>query len=290
MRILHAVLEAGSFSQAARQLGSSQPTVSRQIKALERELGATLVVSSTDGITPTEAALALLPELQAMARTAQRISSATTESQLPPSVRIACGPWVGLLICRHAPDLSGDPLDTHLDIATDILFADMPRREADIAIRTRRPERAGVRMRKLPHFHYAVYGARTLVDGDPRAFDKRRFSAFDWAMLSKEQDHFPTSRWLRDRHVENVIVRCSQSTNLLQAVKSGSMLAVLPCFVGDADLTLRRVSDSFVPESGAIWLVLPDDVQQKPAIRRVADRLIALFQSRFSADAESQRP
>ena len=95
LRILHAVLEAGSFSRAARKLGSSQPTVSRQIKALEQELGATLVVSSIDGITPTEAALALLPELDAMARTAQRISSAITEFSCRLRFALPAGPGWG---------------------------------------------------------------------------------------------------------------------------------------------------------------------------------------------------
>ena len=140
-------------------------------------------------------------------------------------------------------------------------------------------------MRKIPHYQYAVYGARTLVSGRPDAFDERRFGNFDWAMMSEELNHFGTSRWLIEQGVSNVVLRCSQSDNLLHAVRGGSVLAVIPCFAGDQDPGLKRVSQPFIPEATCIWMLLPDDIKRKPAVRRVADRLVALFESRFG-DAE----
>ncbi|AQT03927.1 LysR family transcriptional regulator [Acetobacter persici] len=49
------VVETGSFSAAARQLGVGQPAVSKTIAQLEAHLQVSLIVRSTHGLTPTEA-------------------------------------------------------------------------------------------------------------------------------------------------------------------------------------------------------------------------------------------
>lgn len=47
-------VELGSLSSAARELGSTQPTVSKLVAALEKQLGARLLTRGTSGLTPTE--------------------------------------------------------------------------------------------------------------------------------------------------------------------------------------------------------------------------------------------
>src|SRR5580700_9735744 len=49
------VIEAGSFSGAAKQLRIGQPAVSKTIAQLEDRLGVRLLLRSTHGLTPTEA-------------------------------------------------------------------------------------------------------------------------------------------------------------------------------------------------------------------------------------------
>ncbi|WP_341676582.1 LysR family transcriptional regulator [Niveibacterium sp. SC-1] len=49
------VVEAGSFSAAAKQMNATQPTVSRRMQSLERSLGMTLMQRSTHGMVLTEA-------------------------------------------------------------------------------------------------------------------------------------------------------------------------------------------------------------------------------------------
>lgn len=285
LRILKAVLDRESFSEAARHLGISQPTVSRQIKTLEEELGEPLIYVTPEGVVPTDAAQQLLPDLNEMARTVARIERTKPDKPIMPTVRIACGPWLASFISRNTPALTGKPADCCLDVASSILFADMPRREADIAIRTQRPEKGSMRVRRLPHYHYAVYGADSLVASQEGAFDDRRFTTFNWAMMAEELDHFATSKWLIGNGIKNPHLRCSASINLMDAVKSGGLLAVLPCFAGDEEPGFVRVSDTFVPETGRIWMVLPDDVNKRPHVRQTADRLVELFEQKFAAPA-----
>ncbi len=277
LRIFKAVLESQSLSAAARQLGLSQPTVSRQIRALEKELGESLVNTTPEGIVVTREGLRLAPLLGEMMQLADQIGHDPTAPETTPVVRIACGAWVAGLIARHCTQITGSPAACQLEIASSVLFADIPRREADIAVRTKRPETGRMKIRRLAHFPYAVYGAKTLVENHPGAFDERRFTDFEWAMLLSELDHFPTSKWLRTRCSKTPLIKCSSSTTLIDAVKSAEVLAILPVFVGGHEPQFQQVSEPFVPDRGQIWMVLPEDVNQRPPIRRVADQLITLF-------------
>src|SRR5829696_3690687 len=70
LQSLHAVLEAGSFSAAARIRRLTQPTLGRHIDQLERQLGAPLFLRSPRGLQPTDLALAYRQHLADMAAAA----------------------------------------------------------------------------------------------------------------------------------------------------------------------------------------------------------------------------
>ncbi|WP_262694742.1 LysR family transcriptional regulator [Kordiimonas aquimaris] len=279
LRIFKTVLESHSLSGAARQLGVSQPTVSRQIHALEQELGETLLHVTPDGVQITPAGSELAPALDEMLRAANQIASHKTNAADIPTVRISCGPWLANFFSRNIHQLTDMPAIRHIELISSILFADIPRREADIAIRTKRPESGRMKVRRLPDYAYAIYGGKRLVAAREDAFDERRFNTFDWAMLLPELDHFPTAKWLVERTNQTPILRCSSSINLLDAVKSNQVLAILPCFAGDAEPDFVRVCHPFVPDSGQIWMVTPDDISKRPHIRETADKICALFRS-----------
>jgi DNA-binding transcriptional LysR family regulator len=83
-----AVVDRKSFSQAAEQLGVTQPAVSLQVRALEQRLGQTLLDRSGRRVAPTEAGLRLY-------RSAQRMLA--LEDQLYEEVAADTGPLVGTL-------------------------------------------------------------------------------------------------------------------------------------------------------------------------------------------------
>ena len=68
-----AVEKAGTLSGAARALGTAQPTVRRQVEALERSLGVVLFTRSPMGLAPTDAARSMLPYAEAMAASAEAL-------------------------------------------------------------------------------------------------------------------------------------------------------------------------------------------------------------------------
>ncbi len=125
LRVLKAVAEHGSFSAAAEALSYTQPAISQQIAALERQAGATLVDRTSRGVRLTEAGLALVDhaevvlarlaaaeaELEAMAGVRGgrvRLSSFPTAgaSLLPPAVALFTErhPDVELSFVEREPD------------------------------------------------------------------------------------------------------------------------------------------------------------------------------------------
>jgi DNA-binding transcriptional LysR family regulator len=72
LRYLIAIADEGSFTRAAERLLVAQPSVSQQIKSLERELGGPLLERLPDGVRPTAAGKAFLPEARAAVTHAER--------------------------------------------------------------------------------------------------------------------------------------------------------------------------------------------------------------------------
>ena len=65
LRVFIRVARTGSFSRAARQLGISQPSASRTVAVLEKEIGVTLFIRSTRALSLTEAGAEYLTRVEA---------------------------------------------------------------------------------------------------------------------------------------------------------------------------------------------------------------------------------
>ena len=104
---LHAVLEAGTLSAAAKLRGLTQPTLGRHIETLEQRLGSPLFLRSPRGLQPTDLALELRPHLNEMAASASaavRDASGAADSVVG-SVRITAAEMVCVEVI--APMLAG---------------------------------------------------------------------------------------------------------------------------------------------------------------------------------------
>ena len=76
-----AVAEAGSFTAAARKLRIAQPSLSQQVQALERDIGAALLERTSRGVRLTAAGREVLPEARAMLAAAQRARLAARQTE-----------------------------------------------------------------------------------------------------------------------------------------------------------------------------------------------------------------
>lgn len=269
--------DEGSFSAAARALGIAQPTVGRQVAALEAELGVTLFERVGRGLALTPTGLELIEHVRVMCDAAFRVS------------RVAAGQALSLdgPICITASEIVAayllPPLITTLrtrhpglevEIVASNAALDLRRREADIAIRGFRPTEPDLIARKLRDREAYLYAAprylRTLGTKPTRDdLSRATFIGFDRSDtyrkglvalgLSLTEKNFPLLS--QSQHVQWALVR------------EGAGIGIMVSEVGDADPSVRRVLKDLPPLPLPMWLVTHQDVRTSRRVRLVAEFL-----------------
>lgn len=95
MEIFVRVVETGSFSQAAREFSTTQPTVTKQVAAIERRLKVRLLNRNTRGVSPTEAGALYYEKCKGIVRDAEEADSIVRLRQGQPEGLLRIGSSVG---------------------------------------------------------------------------------------------------------------------------------------------------------------------------------------------------
>jgi DNA-binding transcriptional LysR family regulator len=171
------VLQAGSFSAAARLRGLTQPTLGRHIESLEQNLGSPLFVRSPRGLTPTDLAESIRPHLEEMASAsaaALRDASGASDSS-KGVVRVAASDIMGVEVL---PQILAGFQDKHPDITIELVLSnkaeDLSRRDADIAVRMVRPTQGSLLARKVGTTEIGFYATPGYIErrGMPASMDE----------------------------------------------------------------------------------------------------------------------
>jgi DNA-binding transcriptional LysR family regulator len=152
MAVLAAVVESGSMSRAARELGLTRSAVSQQIDRLEREAGVTLLRRSTRRLTLTEAGEALYQACTAMVAAARTAEQRMSEFRDQPVGELAISMPVGFA-ARHLTTALAPLLSEHQDLSLRLVVTDDDRvdvieQRLDIAIRIGAPLRSSSLIRR----------------------------------------------------------------------------------------------------------------------------------------------
>ncbi len=281
VKIFLTVADAGSLSAAAPLLGISPPTIARRIARLEQTLGVKLFNSRHDGYFVTPAGRELVSAAEKMEQAAQNFSrQANALGEASNSlVRVASGYWFSRFITEQIPSFHVSNPSIEIELITGHALADLDRGDADISIRNMRPSGGDLVMRKLGEAPYAVYGSRQYVEANPAARDETRYDHCDWVCGSRALEGLASQIWLNGKLNKDPILRCSQTLQFLDAIKSGIGLTILPKMVGDREPLLEQVSDPILLNNSEIWLVIHEDLKRAPAVRAVIDWLVPLFHS-----------
>jgi DNA-binding transcriptional LysR family regulator len=177
LKVFHAAAEAGSFTHAGEQLGLSQSAVSRQVSALEQELSVSLFHRHARGLILTEQGDLLFRTAHDVFMQLQAARAKLTDSRERPSgdLKITTTPGVGInwLIPRLGEFTALYPEIRISLIVTDEEL-DLSMREADVAIRTRKPTQPDLIQRKLFAMGFHAYCSPEYVKrfGTPRTLDE----------------------------------------------------------------------------------------------------------------------
>ncbi len=276
-----AVAESGSLSAAARALGLTQPTLSRQIDALEAAVGQRLFLRTRQGLILTEAGAALLPEARAMRLTADSLArrAAAAPGGEVGTVRIAASHVVGaeILPLALAPLLAAHPgLAVELALSND--SADLLRREADLAIRMLRPAQGSLVARRLGEARIGLFAHRAYLDraGRPATLADLRAHLLigpdgDAAALAG-LEAFGGAIGRSDLRL-----RTDSEAALIASVRAGLGIGAMQAGIAARDPLLEPVLPGVVTWSLEAWLVLHEDLRRLPLVRRVADHLATVL-------------
>jgi DNA-binding transcriptional LysR family regulator len=276
LRSFLAVARLGSLSAAARDLGTTQPTVGRHVDALERQLGMSLFTRSPGGLIATEAAADLLPHARAMEAAAGALMRAATGAAGGGrgTVRIAAGIIVGAHVL---PPLLRELREAYPGIVLELALSnrseDLLRRDADIAVRMVRPVQDALLARQLGVvtiglFATQDYVARHGVPAGLTDLDRHTLVGFDrddFAARGASLGPVTVTRELFQ-------VRCDNDLAILAALRAG--VGIGACQHGLArSWGLVPVLPDAVAFTLEVWLAMHEDLRAHRPVRLVYDHL-----------------
>jgi DNA-binding transcriptional LysR family regulator len=275
LRIFLALAREGKLTAVAKRLNVSHPTVARRVKQLEAAVGARLFDRLPDRFVLTAAGEGLLGDVQAMEEAAASIHrrSAGMNGDTLGTVRISAGEAITDYLARNLPRLRHNLNCIEFELVATHTLANLSRREADLMIRDKVPDLASIVTRKLGEASYAIYGALDLSVGTSREALRK----MNWIGFDEEHAYMPGQAWLHDLlEGKRPVIRVNDWQVLHEAVRSGAGIAVLPCYLADADASLRRIAPlkEVVAEQ---WLLVHRDLRALPRVRAVMDAIIRLF-------------
>ena len=282
LKVFLAVAQAGSLRRAARVLKLGQPTVARRVRQLEKDLGVRLFERTPDGHRLTPGGQSLLPLGQNMADAATSIERrrAAIGDDGRGDVRIVANEWVARLLAPHLAELAGAHAGLTVSLAESHLEPDLERHEADVFIRHGLPARGHLVRLGLGTMAAAIYGAGRYVDSHSEARTEARWRHCAWVAFDAPHEYFGSMAWLRERLGDRPPrVRASRISLQLEAIRAGAGLGVLPCFVGDKDASLVRLTAPIDDLAADYWLLFHPDLRGVPRVRRATDWIVALFRA-----------
>jgi len=230
LKVFHAAAEAGSFTHAGEQLGLSQSAVSRQVSALEQELAVSLFHRHARGLILTEQGDLLYRTAHDVFMQLQAARAKLTDSRERPSgeLKITTTPGVGIhwLIPRL-----GEFTNLYPDIRVSLMVTDeeldLSMREADVAIRVRKPTQPDLIQRKLFSIGYHAYCSPEYIKrfGSPRTLedlDDHRLIVLNdlhapshlqnrfWLMQAGRNGKGPREPYFKVNHVLGLARACQQ--------------------------------------------------------------------------------
>jgi DNA-binding transcriptional LysR family regulator len=283
LRIFHAVADAGSFTHAGHELALSQSAVSRQISALETDLNVPLFHRHARGLILTE-------QGEVLYRTAHdvftKLAAAKTrlmDSKEKPSGELRITTTVGLGSVWLTPRIK-EFTELYPQISVTLLLEDreldLSMREADVAIRLRRPTQPDLIQRKLFVVHHHVYASTDYIkkNGIPKSIedlDRHKILTFGQA-----PGYLTTINWLEraGRSEDNprpVALRVNNAYGLRRAVQAGVGIASLADYIVASDNNLVQIDLPIeLPEFDS-YFVYPEELKETKRITAFRDFIVS---------------
>jgi DNA-binding transcriptional LysR family regulator len=283
LRIFCAAAEVGSFTHAGDMLELSQSAVSRQIAALEEEVGVPLFHRHARGLILTEPGETLFRTALEMKLKIETARARLVDTREKPNGQLRITTTIGLGTYWLTPRL-GEFLDGYPDIRVELLLIDeeldLAMRQADVAIRLRLPVQSDLVQRRLFTVHFHAYASNDYVKRrgapkTPEELDAHRIVAFGGVgpTYLLETSVLPTLG-REPRHPRVAALTVSNVSSVKRAVESGFGIGVLPDYIVDQTSNLVRVLTESEMPSLDTYFVYPEELRNVARIQVFRDFMI----------------
>ena len=288
IRLFYEVAEAGNFTRAGNKLGVNQSSISRQISALEQDLKVPLFHRHARGLILTEHGEVLLKAAQDIRSRLERTRQRLTETSERPAGELKVTATVGiggLWLAQRVTEF----LDLYPEIRIQLILTqdelDLSMREADIAIRLRRPAQPDLIQRRLFTIHYHAYAAHSYIEkfGEPQAADD--LDSHRIINLGGEQPPFvldlhQLATWGRpakDPRLSRLVV--NDSLALRRAIETGAGVGMAPDYAMSNNPQVKQVLRDVEMPTLDSYLVFPEEVRSVARLQVFRDFLVTKAQS-----------
>lgn len=286
MAVFAAVVEARSFSEAARRLGLSKSVVSKQVNELERSLGARLLNRTTRAMSVTEAGSVFYAHCARVVEELQqgRLAVGQFNSQPRGLLRVSASVAFGTLhVAPALPGFLARYPDVKIDMVIGDRIVDLAEERFDVAVRISKEPAPSLVARRLAEVNRKIVAT-------PEYFRSRGVPTTPVELASHNcltYTHFnPQDTWrLRGPDGDITVpiqgnLRLNDDEALSEAVRGGLGVALLPTFIIGEDIqagTLQAVLSDYVPSERHIHAVYLPNRHVPASVRAFIDFLLERF-------------
>lgn len=284
LRVFHAAAAAGSFTHAADKLHLSQSAISRQVSALEQEIGVPLFHRHARGLILTEQGEMLYRTAHEVLMKLESVRVRIAETKDRPSGLLKVSTTVGFgtgWLTERLPEFGDLYPDIELQLILDNEELDLTMREADCAIRMRQPQQPDLIQRKLFTVRFHLYASPAYINrhGKPTSvadLDRHRIVIFGETV----PPHLSDMNWLEtagrpEGSKRPAVLQINNILAIKIAVQRGAGLAILPDYIVDEDSGLVQLLPETAGPTFDTYFCYPDTMKNQAKLQVFRDFLIS---------------
>ncbi len=278
VRAFLVTVEEGSLSAAARALGHTQPTLGRQVAALEDALGVPLFERVGRSLVLTQSGEDLLEHVRAMGEAASRISLAASGRSQAIEGRVSVTASDGMsayFLPKVLKTLRASAPGITIDVISSNAIQDLQRREADIAIRHIRPDQPDLIARRVRDSTGHLYAATAYLDARGRPETPDDLADHDFIGLQNPERFTAEINRRMGLAVTPEQLRLTSDSGVAgwEMVKLGLGITVMMKDLAQITPGIEMVLPDLPPVEVPVWLTVHRELRSSRRIRVVFDAL-----------------
>ncbi len=242
VRYFLAAVRSRTLSGAARALGVKHSTIGRRLTALERSLGASLVIKRPDGLEPTQLGNKVMLLADEVERAMFGLQGLVDSEK--KHIRLAAPSGFSKLFGEQIGRLHQQSPEISLEVLSGSRPVNLNKGEADLALRAGPVADQDLIVRKITKVGWSLYASEAYLQRRQPPVDPRELAGHELLGYHESLAAVPGAKWIEKYGANaNIVLRTREMTEMLAAAVSGTGLAVLPCWLAESEPPMKRLTN-----------------------------------------------